>query len=49
LEDIGVDEEIILKLILSIMGIRVLGLLGLIEGPVAGTYECGSKPLASIK
>jgi len=49
LEDTGVDEEIILKLSLRIMGICVLGLLGLIQGPVAGSCECGSKPLASAK
>ena len=46
MEGTGVDEEIILKWILRNMGICELGL---IQGPVAGSYECGSKPLASIK
>jgi len=49
LEDTGVDEEIILKLILRNMEMCVLGSLGLIQKPVAGSCECGSKPLASIK
>lgn len=46
MEYTGVDEEIVLKRILRNMRICVFGL---IQGPVAGSYECGSKPIASIK
>jgi len=31
------------------MDICVLGLLGLIQGPLTGSYACGSKLIASIK